>query len=440
MQKRTRVLGFGTRRHIPTLAAAGAVVIVCLMATAMYPHTASSVVHPEGFVLEGYGRSAPAVSTGAAAPTATLLTLATINASISRSEQRAVTPRGAALVTPNSAVVQAKSQVADGMYLRLAANSQFDALLADYTAQSFIFGTAYTAYLGVDQVYFGFDWSANGSSHTTYWTGNIGNQSLTGPIDQVTPTIYSSTDSVNWAGYEWHVTSPSTPLAGNEGDELVPTISVPPQQPSNVPSGVTVDAADAVWLGLSGSAGGNGGLLQTGYERDATQNWPYAEWYEFYPNPQYDYPGSPTVSPGDYAWQAMNTVSFESPEWYASVYDFTKGVGASVTLNEGSWLPYYFQGITEAYEHNGVIQQIAEFSQTSFYDLYVCSYNESNCWTDIYPGANSVLSMTTYQLRQSSGVDNTNYGSSGGPGGEFGTYGYTYVTWSTSAYNFDYIY
>lgn len=349
-------------------------------------------------------------------------------------------------------------------YVQLTSESTFSSALETFGASSFILSFSFSD-AGITQAYFGFNWFTPTQASTTYWSLNEATGLLSGPITQSATVAFHNFDySINWAGWEyWPSGTPS--LGANQGDELVPTISVPPQSPANVPSGIYVHAVATAWLSLAASQGGSNGLLQTGFSVDASQpSWSdYNMWYEYYlsssssPCPSYNFPGNPTTAPGDYMWESINVQNNGS--WF--ILDVNEGnshVGGSVYVQSGycgmtsSWRPYYAEYIVEAYTYDengqGVIQQIAKLSsQVAFYDQEWCTYSFSTCYTTSSSGLNSNI----YQLAQSQTTifgygscgwfcnwdDNTNQVYNSGCGGFFGTCGYPTVSWVTSDFNYN---
>jgi hypothetical protein len=118
----------------------------------------------------------------------------------------------------------------------------------------------------------------------------------------------------NYAGYElWGPGSGLPVWAKTAVETQVGTFSTPPQAPQNVPSGVTIDPVSSVWVGLSPQSGGDGGLLQTGYQIDTKNpnNGDYDLWYEFYPSTD-EIPFLANTAPGhlliesiDYSYSAL---------------------------------------------------------------------------------------------------------------------------------------
>jgi hypothetical protein len=198
---------------------------------------------------------------------------------------------------------------------------------------------------------------------------SVGTRSLpNGTLAQVITTNPNGSPAVtlstNWAGIEDYVPYLifwRQAITEVDSTITISTISMPPS--SQVCS--QVDQVMCSWIGISNGAGGTGGLAQTGYTRDATGNSQYYLFYEVYPynSMQEVWNGGEVaaVSPGQ-------TVHFYIQQ-SGSTWDFTADVSNGnqyTTEVTYSFTGYYVQSMTEAYSANGIIQQIAEFSNVYF--------------------------------------------------------------------------
>lgn len=294
-------------------------------------------------------------------------------------------------------------------------------------------------------VYFVFTTVGAGTTTTTSWAGDLMSMTLSGPIVVSRPTITANSvfTSPAWAGSSWWGSgSPSPTLGITAADENYPTISTDSTLPQNVPSGVTVHQVASVWVGLTNS---NNYLLQTGMYTDASSGMNYGQtFYEMacpsgYSCPNYaQYFGSGYLQHVSFGNDVEEVVDFSGlwTSWAAYIYDYSTGASALAGISTSSYLPNGFwpqwtQFIVEAYEANGVVQQITKFSQVNFCDAYWGSTSQT--WYTYGQPYNQ------YQLEQASSNYNTNQGYINQNCGHNGHYGAPTVSWQNSNYNYNYV-
>lgn len=344
------------------------------------------------------------------------------------------------------------------MYTVLNQSSTFDSLVDTWGSDAFHFTLRYLNASGISEVTFGVaSTTGNGSDARLfydYWIGSLTYSNLSEGVTTsltpglATPYTYegaaafasSDIDSVNWAGYEYWGPGSGLPVwAHTEVETQVATFSTPPQSPENVPSGVTVDPVASVWVGLSPSPGGVGGLLQTGYQIDTKnplENGDYGLWYEFYPSTA-EIPFLAVTQPGDWLDEGV-AYSFSiltTRFWDLADYDVTLGFGvAAIWTTSSSYNPHYTQDIVEAPEIDGYVQQIPEFTSSEFGANYFYWYGGVTTFEGKTYSTSTLIAdgdFNQYQLTQSSGYFSTSEAYSSG--------NYDWVTWGDSYYNFDYV-
>ena len=325
------------------------------------------------------------------------------------------------------------------LFQRVSLQPAFAALYASVGSSGFAVGFGNQMSGGISDVYFTFNAVAGGQTTTTSWDGKLASMTLTGPTTVERPTIVNTVfNSHRWAGSSWW--GPGTPtLAYSSADEVYPTVSV------NNPYGGSVHEVASVWTGLTDSSHD---LLQVGYFTDATVGMRYGQtYYELAcePKTSCSVGGGGTFAFGSGQLQHVSfgdTVEQEEAisglwtVWYMYVYDYTTGAYASTLFDLSHWLsggfhPGWTQYIVEAYFSNGVVQQIAKFSQVNFCDATFRSTSAS--WTTYGRGSGN-----PYQLQQASSNDNTNQGYVNGVCGPGKTYGYPTVSWANSNYNYNF--
>jgi hypothetical protein len=184
-----------------------------------------------------------------------------------------------------------------------------------------------------------------------------------------TTPVATSYSSHNWVGYEIHN---SSGITGVQAIFTVPTVSSAPA--GTLVSGTVHETALTDWVGMSASAGGGGGLIQTGFNYliGTTSSTDIPTWYEDYGcgcaiNDQTLYTsgdcyGNTYTKTGD----SFNPdVALLTGDAIYSWYDSTTGslCTASYSTSES---PSYGQLIAEAPAYSGEISQIAKFSTTTF--------------------------------------------------------------------------
>ena len=401
----------------------------------------------------------PSVRVASATDPASLLPSALIAGMVSETYHRVASLSPSADPLPTEASVVSSI---DAMFALVRGDPRFLSLLGAEGASNFSLGLSYDT-RGITSAYYTFNWAAPSGAHTEYWVGAVAAGTVSGPFLKSYPLAYTSTtDYTNWAGWEFWCNpgcggASTTALGDVQADGVRATISSPPQAPANVPNGIFVHAVAAVWVGLSPKADGSGGLLQTGYETDATNpTWySYTPWYEFWPNPQYVYPGATSLPAGKYVWESLAWQSTPG-YWLAEVGVMgSGGYGWSQMVNTGtSWTPYYAEQITEAYSYtenvNGnptaITQQIAQFSQVGFGDSFICSFGNGCYGTTDYlqyhAGQYNIAQLTQWCAFNffgcwSAGL-NTNQNWADSTCGFYGGSGCAQVSWVTSQFDYNY--
>jgi hypothetical protein len=128
--------------------------------------------------------------------------------------------------------------------------------------------------------------------------------------------------SRNWSGY---VVPSSSPVTAVSGSFTVPRLNC----------SHTVNAGESTWVGIGGSGGSSGDLLQTGVRSDCiggVQDNNPGWWEEFPENPEIDF-NSLSVSAGD---SIQATVSQnQDGSWTTRLDDLTTGVSGVMTTGGG---------------------------------------------------------------------------------------------------------
>jgi hypothetical protein len=351
------------------------------------------------------------------------------------------------LPTENSTV----SSIA-ALFAKVSTDPPFLSLLRVQGQNRFSLGLTFGGAAGISAAHFGFYWETSQGVYTEYWTGELSDGLVTGPQVESHPLIYQQGLSTNWGGWEFWCSpgcsgASTTALGGVAADGIVPTISVPPQAPQNVPRGFFIDAVASWWVGLSPQTGGGGGLLQTGYETDATNHARgfYTPWWELTPGAQQNYMGGTSLAAGDFVladiqWQT-------SGQWLVMVYDQTQHKGWSQLVTApGGWLPYRAQHITEAFSigEQGLLitQQIAQFQgATQFRDSLVCSYGVyeycSSGWLQYHVGQYADWYISQYCAFNFLGCWVNGHNADPSMPYGYGQY-YPSVGWATSTFDWNY--
>jgi hypothetical protein len=334
----------------------------------------------------------------------------------------------------------------------IEANPAFEVLESEYPSADFAFSLDVNFSTGITGATFQYGVPSGNQTLTEYWNYALATGEFSGPFLKLTPMIRSTLIvSQNWAG--WSFWDPGTPLlASSNTDETWPNIEWDSTGAQNVPVGYSVYQMVSIWNGLTTT---NGTLWQTGFLTDASDPYDYngTAFAEFVCTwvsstcptaPQWLY----NVGPARTGDSVSTEVGWSGTEyvWGASISDYTQGNGQLVSIDVESFMngfhAYYSNEIVEAPAYDGYIQQIAEFSQTNFYDIQNC---EDIDGVDCYSGYTLYESSddNVYQLSQdcvddclfSDWIDNTQQVYNFDYGGHWSDYGYPDVTWVNSDYN-----
>jgi hypothetical protein len=340
----------------------------------------------------------------------------------------------------------------------LANTSTFEHLYSIKAPGNFTIQTTFTAGQGIQSVSFTEGWTQGGTTYGEYWAGYISNLSIVGPITTTQPATYAAAffdTTANWGGWDFWSPNMGT-LHSNGADAIVPTVSIPSQTPSVVPSGATVAPVMTAWTSLMENNSGTQ-LLQTGYNGiPTTHGTTYPLWWEFYPyNSQQSYSGSPSVSPGNVVRELEFNIA-GTDNYTVECYNYNSSTGytasGSAAYYNPGWVPNQGAAIVEAYSSyetgygcssNYCIQQIAKFTNQEFEDGLL--------WEDGSLGAYTIYNYTNlyngghlgiYQLSQAqsgcplfcTSIDNTNQNYQNAWSWDSAYYGYPQVSWDTSEY------
>lgn len=293
-------------------------------------------------------------------------------------------------------------------------SNYFTGLISQLGVSSFSTGLAHNYVSNVTNAYFSLTWYTSTNVHVVSWNVSTDTEVISAPVVTVYPIFYSTVSqgtnssssetsyvsssvlsSGNWAGYEFYDGNSITSAAANFN---VATITMPPSTQVNS----SVNQVASVWVGLSNSAGGNGGLAQTGYATDATpgsNSFNYNLWYEVYDlgtpvsMPMTNYGGNPTASPGNII---DATVQQNGNSWDFEIYNYNN----SQTYTASHSMVYFFffnyqfnanfnQYIVEVYKSGTVIQQIAQFNPAiNFEGATMYSNGATQFITNLYNSSN----------------------------------------------------
>jgi hypothetical protein len=368
------------------------------------------------------------------------------------------------------------------LYSTIENISAFGSLVSKYGPGNFTISISAQKTQGLTKLYFGESWetpqirsgsqvqqngsqaqSANSLNNTTmdqyteYWTANLISNTVSGPATVANTNATSAggvTTGPNWSGFEFHYPG-TVPLTQTYTDTQVRKMNLPSVGPCCTPWWApAVQSEGSTWLGVSATAGGGGGLWQTGYIFDPTTGGSsscYPLWYEFYPSmPTIGfYPGYPCVNVGDWLQYDLGANNANST-WWASVYDFSTGHFAQTYRNLGtkycipilwwqwcvtfSYVPLFAQNIVEANGIYGQIQQIPRYQPVNFTDSYVLGSGTSGLQIQVGNWFYANSYFTIYNMDQNCGTSNTNQNwiNANGYGG---SYGYSEESWVTSSYD-----
>lgn len=277
-------------------------------------------------------------------------------------------------------------------------------------------------------------WATGSIENTLSWTMFLNNGTLVGPVSTSSVAHVECNNSCNWAGNDFYQCCYSSLLSTN-AIVNTPTIENPPSGQKN---GNGMHIVASIWVGMSPSSGGGGGLIQTGYSYDVTQGGHYQFWYENYPSIfSTDYTsgqcgnGRTYANPGDSVQESVEQ-SGNNNEF--SIYDSTSNVLCQASYNHAE-TPVYAEAIVEAFAYcfsgHQDIQQIAELSTTvTFSSGYLVIYTgqpggELESWNYLHGNG----WYHTFTLQQSSAtIQNIQDGYSTSAGGP-------QMTWQNSDYN-----
>ena len=325
---------------------------------------------------------------------------------------------------------------------------------------SFSWGVGYDFRTGMtsdSNVGFNIAWNSSATSFTDSWIVFLSNGTIKGPtlssspLQEMTGCQAPSGDSCNWAGYQFYsgyALGSQNEITASTANIKVPTVSLAPAGTESVHSGNSVPMYVDSWIGISPNSGGGGGLVQTGFYKDANTTSSYVLWWELYPvnsggSVQYtagecSNSAVGTTSPGDIL---SLTITTYSSTWYFDTYDYNSTVSCSTSYSH-SETPYYAQFIVEApaYSSNLYISQIAKFSGPVNFEgaqVDIAYYGSTpDDVTNLYNNgwySQSQLSQHTSNLNTQESYSTST-----------GTYytsisGYPVVTWENSNYNWAYV-
>jgi hypothetical protein len=252
------------------------------------------------------------------------------------------------------------------LYGVLSSSGTFQSALQQHGPSSFSWGLGYNFKSGIGGSTAGFvvSWADGQVMRALSWTAFLGNGSLSGPSNLVWP-LFSMT-STNWAGYE-------TWQSGETIDQALATANIP--SISNPPANqidATVHQVANAWIGMSPLAGGGGGLIQTGFTRDVTNNEAYDFWWELFPkNFSQAYTaaecgtGITHGAVGDSVQEGVSQSGGSNNGF--SIYDITSNDLCTASFTQAE-TPVYAQAVVEAFgyctNHQSIIQQIADLGST----------------------------------------------------------------------------
>jgi hypothetical protein len=366
----------------------------------------------------------------------------------------------------SAATISAAATAIDSAFQTVSQYPGFLALYNQFGPPGFDFEIGSTIGGGAGSANLGFHYVFGGLSITTSWSTNLSTGLTSGPTN-VSGIAASAFDSPNWGGSEAYV---GLSLAGApeldvaDSDEAYPAAATYPSTPANVPGGTNVYQVVAVWAGLDDAQDGTGNLAQDGYTTNASACLRVCNtgqpFYEFYcPNivgncmpTLATYSTFPTVNTNDVVTNLVRWANYPGL-WEFQTKDYSKSTGNVGTAFEdvinNSWLsggfhPHWADYINEAYGIHGLTQQISDFSQTNFYDVTICKSSGGCVYTNS-------ASYVYYRLDQQCGAWlygiynficispnlNTNQGYTNSNGGYWGEFGYPYVTWQNSDYDWN---
>jgi hypothetical protein len=198
----------------------------------------------------------------------------------------------------------------------------------------------------------------------------LGEASEHGEGGNISMIQYSS----NWAGAVL-----TAPPAGQTFNAVSGEFTVPTPSPPTSGNGAWSGSA---WVGIDGDTYQNA-ILQTGFDWTVTvsgskKTYSYQAWYEWYPNPAYNFAGIP-IAAGNVI--SMSVTSSSSSAGVVTIENMSTGVKVSKSLTAPSGSSHLggqnAEWIVEDYEEGSSLVPFANFGDTLFTNCVAKTSSES---------------------------------------------------------------